>query len=69
MLVLSLVLLVIAFVATFMCFVIQEEVIRPCLAMTAVLAILFTIFCAPWGLKLTLIAIPIGLERFYNGTI
>jgi hypothetical protein len=34
---------------------------------TAALALLLTLCLAPWALKLTLVAIPITLERLYGG--
>jgi hypothetical protein len=36
---------------------------------TAALALLLTLCLAPWALKLTLVAIPITLERLYGGAV
>jgi hypothetical protein len=69
MLVLSLVSLAIASISTFIFLNVQEDVIRPCFAVTAALALLLTLCLAPWALKLTLVAIPITLERLYGGTV
>ncbi|MEB3227697.1 MAG: riboflavin synthase subunit alpha [Synechocystis sp.] len=45
---------------------IQEEAIRASLGCVAILSILVTLFLGPWALKLTLVAVPFGLERFYR---
>ncbi|BFM39961.1 riboflavin synthase subunit alpha [Synechocystis sp. LKSZ1] len=66
MVVLSLVSLVVAFLSAAFCLNIREEVVRAALGCVAILSLLLTLVCAPWALKLTLIAIPIGLERFYH---
>lgn len=65
MLLFSLMTLAIASVSGFLCLTIQEEVIRACLGCFAIIAVLLTLFYAPWALKLTLIAIPFGFERLY----
>jgi hypothetical protein len=66
MLVLSLLSLVLASLSAFLCITIQEDVVRASLGCVAVLSILVTLFFAPWALKLTLAAVPFGLERFYR---
>jgi hypothetical protein len=49
MLVLSLVSLAIASISTFIFLNVQEDVIRPCFAVTAALALLLTLCLAPWA--------------------
>lgn len=66
MLVLSLFSLALASLSTVLCFTVQEDVVRASLACVAVLSIVATLFFAPWALKLTLMAVPFGLERFYR---
>lgn len=66
MLVLSLLSLVLASLSAFLCLNVQEDALRASLGCVAVLSILITLFFAPWILKLTLVAVPFGLERFYR---
>ncbi|MFM7382005.1 MAG: riboflavin synthase subunit alpha [Microcystaceae cyanobacterium] len=65
MLLFSLATLAIASISGFLCLTIQEDVVRPCLGFLAAFSVLLTLFCAPWALKLTLLALPIGFERLY----
>ncbi|MEB3192386.1 MAG: riboflavin synthase subunit alpha [Snowella sp.] len=69
MLVLSLVSLAIASISIFIFLNVQEDVVRPCFAVTAAFALFLTLCLAPWALKLTLVAIPIALERLYGGAV
>jgi len=66
MFLLSVVSLAIASVSAFFSLNVQEEVLKVSLAFTAVFAIVLTLFCAPWSLKLTLAAIPLVIERVYS---
>ncbi|MBE9203273.1 riboflavin synthase subunit alpha [Synechocystis sp. PCC 7339] len=66
MLVLSILSLALASFSAILCFTVQEDVIRASLGCVAVLSILVTLFFAPWALKLTLAAVPFGVERFYR---
>ncbi|MFN9176152.1 MAG: riboflavin synthase subunit alpha [Synechocystis sp.] len=55
-----------ASLSAFLCINIREDVIRASLGCVAILSILVTLFFAPWALKLTLAAVPFGIERFYR---
>lgn len=66
MLVLSILSLALASFSAFLCFTVQEDVVRASLGCVAVLSILVTLFFAPWALKLSLAAVPFGVERFYR---
>jgi hypothetical protein len=66
MFLLSVVSLAIASVSAFFSLSVQEEVVKVALACTAVFAIFLTLVCAPWSLKLTLVAIPLVVERVYS---
>ncbi len=66
MLVLSILSLVIASLSAILCFTVQEDVVRASLGCVTVLSVLLTLFFAPWALKLSLAAVPFGLERFYR---
>jgi len=66
MFLISVVSLVIALVSMFFSLSVQEEILKVSLAFTAVFAIFLTLVCAPWSLKLTLVAIPLVIERVYS---
>ena len=69
MFLLSVISLAIAFVSAFFSLNVQEEILKVALAFTAVFAIFLTLVCAPWSLKLTLVAIPLIIERVYSFSI
>jgi hypothetical protein len=66
MLVLSLASLVLASLSAFLCLNVQEDVVRASLACVTIVSILVTLFFAPWALKLSLVAVPFAVERFYR---
>lgn len=66
MMIFSLVLLAIAVVSGFFCLAVQEDVLQASLGCISALAIVLTLICAPWAIKLTLAAIPFGFERLYR---
>ncbi|MEM1366965.1 MAG: riboflavin synthase subunit alpha [Cyanobacteria bacterium P01_H01_bin.15] len=66
MLVLSIFSLVVATVATLGSLKTQEDVVRPVLGVIAVLAIVVTLCCAPWVMKLSLLALPFVLETLVD---
>lgn len=68
MLALSLLSLGLASLSAFLCFTVQEDVIRASFGCLTILSVLITLFFAPWALKLTLAAVPFGVERFYRLT-
>ncbi len=69
MLILSVVSLAIASVSVFLSLNVQEEVIKVALICTAIFAVLLTLFCSPWTLKLSLAAIPFVIERVYRFSV
>ncbi|ACK65289.1 hypothetical protein PCC8801_1223 [Rippkaea orientalis PCC 8801] len=69
MLILSLMTLAIASGSAFVSLNVKEEVIKAAMGCTAVLSFLLTLICAPWLLKLTIVAIPLViLDRLNNKT-
>jgi hypothetical protein len=66
MLVISILSLVLASLSAIFFFMVEDDVVRASLGCVAVLSILVTLFSAPWALKLTLAAVPFGVERFYR---
>lgn len=63
MLVLSILTLLIASVSAFLSLNTQEEIVKVASGFTSVLLLLFTLFVAPWPLKLGLVAIPMAWDR------
>ncbi len=61
MLTLSLVTLMITAIAFFISIKINDDVFKAGMRFTAVIFSLVTLFCAPWILKLGLIAIPLAI--------
>lgn len=66
MLVLSLITLAVASVATFVSFNTREEVVKTAMGFTAVIFSFLTLLLAPWALKLAIVAIPLALDRINN---
>lgn len=63
---LSLITLVIAAISTVLCLSAGEEVFKVAMVCVAILSTLFTLVVSPWALKLTLIAIPLVIDRVNN---
>ena len=66
MLLLSLASLVLASLSAILCFSIREDAVRATLGCVAVLSLLITLCFGPWILKLSLVAVPFAVERFYR---
>lgn len=60
----SLLTLGIATVATYLSFNAQEEVFKVAMAFTALLFGLFTLFLAPWEIKVFIVILPLVLDKF-----
>lgn len=61
MLNLSLLTLLIAAAALYVSFKIKDDVFKAAMGFTSVTFSLVTLFCAPWILKLSLVAIPLAI--------
>ncbi|MDJ0581494.1 riboflavin synthase subunit alpha [Crocosphaera sp.] len=68
MLIISLITLVIASVSAFLSVNLQEDVVKVSMGCVALLSALLTLICAPWVLKLSIIAIPLLIDRLNNLT-
>ncbi|MGB5594716.1 MAG: riboflavin synthase subunit alpha [Crocosphaera sp.] len=66
MLIISLITLAIASVSAFLSLNLREDVVKVSMGCVAVLSSLLTLLVAPWALKLSLVAIPIVLDRLNN---
>ncbi|MDJ0845691.1 riboflavin synthase subunit alpha [Crocosphaera sp.] len=68
MLIISLITLAIASVSAFLSLNLKEDVVRASMACVAVLSSLLTLIFAPWVLKLSIVAIPLVIDRLNNLT-
>lgn len=68
MLVLSLVTLLIASVSAFLSLNTQEEVVKVSTGFASVLSLFLTLIVAPWILKLSIVAIPLILDRLNSSS-
>ncbi|MGK7963007.1 riboflavin synthase subunit alpha [Crocosphaera sp.] len=68
MLIISLITLAIASVSAFLSFNLKEDVVKAALGCVAVLSSLLTLLFAPWALKLSIVAIPLLLDKLNNRT-
>lgn len=63
MLIISLVILLVASVSAFLSLNSQEEIVKVSTGFVAVLCLFLTLLVAPWLLKLSIVAIPLLLDR------
>ncbi|MEL4894028.1 riboflavin synthase subunit alpha [Crocosphaera sp. Alani8] len=63
MLVISLITLAIASVSAFLSISLKEDVVKVSMGCVAVLSSLLTLIFAPWVLKLSIVAIPLVIDR------
>lgn len=68
MLIISLITLAIASVAAFLSYNLKEDVVKAAMGCVALLSSLLTLLFAPWILKLSIIAIPLVIDRLNNLT-
>ncbi|MDJ0508807.1 MAG: riboflavin synthase subunit alpha [Crocosphaera sp.] len=68
MLIISLITLGIASVSAFLSFNLKEDVVKAALGCVAVLSSLLTLLFAPWALKLSIVAIPLLLDKLNDLT-
>ncbi|ACB51694.1 hypothetical protein cce_2344 [Crocosphaera subtropica ATCC 51142] len=66
MLIISLITLAIASVSAFLSFNLKEDVVKVSMGCVAVLSSLLTLLVAPWILKLSIVAIPLVIDRLNN---
>lgn len=64
MLAISLVTLAVAAIALYISSKIRDDVFKAAMRFTSVAFSLVTLFCAPWILKLSLVAIPLVIASF-----
>lgn len=68
MLSLSLVTLAVAAIALYISYKISDDVFKAAMRFTSVAFSLVTLFCAPWILKLSLVAIPLVIASLTSGS-
>ncbi|MDJ0657886.1 MAG: riboflavin synthase subunit alpha [Crocosphaera sp.] len=68
MLIISLITLAIASVSAFLSLNLKEDVVKVSMGCIAVLSSLLTLIFAPWVLKLSIVAIPLVIDRLNNLT-
>lgn len=68
MLLASLITLTIASVSAFLSFNVREEVVKATMGCVALLSFLLTLLLAPWVLKLSIVAVPLIIDRLNNRT-
>ncbi|EAZ92208.1 hypothetical protein [Crocosphaera chwakensis] len=68
MLIISLITLAIASVSAFLSYNLKEDVVKAAMGCVALLSSLLTLLFAPWILKLSIIAIPLVIDRLNNLT-
>ncbi|MDJ0599420.1 MAG: riboflavin synthase subunit alpha [Crocosphaera sp.] len=68
MLIISLITLAIASVSAFLSLNLKEDVVKVSMGCVAVLSSLLTLIFAPWALKLSIVAIPLVIDRLNNLT-
>ncbi|WP_107667666.1 riboflavin synthase subunit alpha [Cyanothece sp. BG0011] len=68
MLIISLITLAIASVSAFLSYNLKEDVVKAAMGCVAILASLLTLLFAPWILKLSIIAIPLVIDRLNHLT-
>lgn len=69
MLVLSLVTLSIAAIAIYLASKIEDDVFKAGINFTALTFLLVTLICAPWLLKLTLVAVPLTIGSLNSWSV
>ncbi|CCQ50096.1 riboflavin synthase subunit alpha [Crocosphaera watsonii WH 8501] len=68
MLIISLITLLIASVSAFLSINSNEDIVKVSMGCVALLCSLITLIVAPWVLKLSIIAIPLVIDRLNNLT-
>ncbi len=68
MLIISLITLAIASVSAFLSLNLKEDVVKVSMGCVAVLSSLLTLIFAPWILKLSIVGIPLVIDRLNNLT-
>ena len=68
MLVISLITLAIASVSAFLSLNIREDVAKVAMGCVALLSFLLTLIFAPWPLKLSIVAVPLIIDRLNRTT-